>query len=173
MRRSRVVLLAAGGVALLAAAGAVSAALGEPSEEVRVEQDVPAARAAVWHAVADLAAYGRWNPLFVRADGALRKGGTIRLTVAGADGGTSSRKVQVFALISDEKIRWQDRMLGVRGLRDREFTIRLEPRGPRVTHVSVTERLEGPLVPFAGDATSRERLAAMVTALGREAAPAS
>jgi hypothetical protein len=167
-----IALIIAGVLVLLACAGAVSVAIGEPSSEVHLERDVSARRAAVWRRLADLGSYGDWNPLFVEAEGGLGVGETLRLKVAQRDGGTHSRKVKIFALVPLEKLRWQDRML-VPGLRDREFTIRLETRARTVTHVSVTERLEGPLVPLTDGATPRAQLAGMVAALGRAAAPDS
>jgi hypothetical protein len=158
-------MFAALAIVLLAAAGAVSAAIGEPSKEVQVQRVISAPRATVWRTLTDLPSYGRWNPLFVRASGRLHAGATIHLRVAESNSAVADRSVKVLTVRQLHKIRWEDRVL-LRGLRDREFTLRLDPLGRR-TLVSVTERLEGPLEPLMGGLTPRRALAGMLAALAR------
>lgn len=172
MNGRRVLRYLAVGAALLVmltgGAVLVSAAIDEPSETISVSTALDARERDVWRLLTDLEAYPRWNPMFVRAEGTLAEGATLDLRVRLPDGDVESREVSVVDVKPIHKLRWQDRML-VPGVRDRELTIRVRSFRRGETVVSVAERFEGLLAPFADVDDERIDLERMLAALKRQA----
>ena len=155
-------------VVVIAGAVFVSALSDEPSQSIRVATTANAREQEVWRLLTDLAGYRSWNPTIVSADGTLEEGATLDLRFKNGNGDLESREVTVVDVNPIHKLRWQDR-LAVPGVRDRETTIRVRSFRQGQTVVSVDERFEGLLAPFADVAEERIELERMLAALKLQA----
>lgn len=114
---------------------------------IRTEVAVEASAERVWQVLADLPAYGQWNPLIRDASGALAAGGELSLHIAAP--GLAERRVPVklLAVEPGRELRWLGRFV-LPGLLDGDHRFVLTPQGPGRVHVVQEERFAGLLVPF-------------------------
>jgi hypothetical protein len=164
-RGLRLVLLALGGLLLVAlAALAASAVLDRPAKVVTMSSTVPGPKPEVWRALTDFAAYESWNPVVTSASGEPREGSELDLDVRLPGHDPRSLDASVLIARPDRKLRWQDRRL-LPGVEDWEYEFVLQPvEGGRVLVVQQL-RIEGLLAPFADDDAAREALQLLADAL--------
>ncbi len=110
-----------------------------------IEIDAPAQR--VWDILADLPAYGQWNPLIREASGLLKAGGQLELCISAP--GLAERRVPVQLLTVEpgRELRWLGRFVLPR-LLDGDHSFLLSPLGPGRVRVVQQETFSGLCVPF-------------------------
>ena len=120
------------------------------THEIRRTVDIAATPEQVWEVLADLTAYGAWNPFIREASGTLEAGQRLAVTISPAAGKPMSFRPRVLVAESARELRWLGRVL-LPGLLDGEHSFTLEPvaGGTRLTQA---ERFSGVLVPFVGRA---------------------
>ena len=94
--------------------------------EASSEIDVPAARA--WQVLADLASYADWNPFIVAAEGELRVGEHLKVTLRAPDRPAVTFRPRILALEPGHLITWKGQWL-LPGLFDGRHTLHVEPLG--------------------------------------------
>lgn len=121
-----------------------------PTSEISRSIDIGATPDEVWKVLADLPAYGEWNPFVREASGTLTVGERLAVTIAPAGGRRMSFRPRVLVAEPGRELRWRGRFL-VPGLLDGEHSFVLEAveAGTRLTQA---ERFAGLLVPLAGRA---------------------
>lgn len=77
-----------------------------------VEMIVPAPPEQVWAVLMDTSAYGDWNPVFTKVEGAYRKGATVRNTVQAPDGQILNIQATVKVLNQNRELRQTGGILG-------------------------------------------------------------
>ena len=77
--------------------------------EASAEIDVPAAQ--VWDVLADFAGYPEWNPFIVAAEGELRVGEQLKVTLRAPDRPALTFKPRVVALEPGHLITWKGELL--------------------------------------------------------------
>jgi len=128
--------------------------------ETAIHIRAPAAR--IWSILTDFPAYPAWNPFIIAAEGELRLGARLKITIA-----PPGHRPMTFRPV---ELRWLGRLL-VPGLFDGEHAFGLEqqPESCRVLH---GERFSGFLLPFIGKQlfeATRQGFEAMNTALKQRA----
>jgi hypothetical protein len=95
-------------------AGKVVAPAPKGPSGVRIEHriGIHAPASVIWEIVHDLGRWPEWNPLFVRAEGAIRIGGPLNLTQALP--GQPPRELQATVLewVPDEQLHWRTSAMG-------------------------------------------------------------
>ena len=115
--------------------------------ELRTEIQIDATAAEVWAILADLPAYGSWNPFMTEIGGDLRPG--RRLDVRLAPVGERGITLHPTVLVAEpgRELRWIGR-LGVRGIFDGEHVLEIEEVRPGTVRFLQHERFTGVLVPL-------------------------
>lgn len=126
-----------------------------PTSEISRSTHIAATPEEVWEVLADLPAYGEWNPFVREASGTLSVGEHLAVTIAPAGGRRMSFRPRVLVAERGRELRWLGRVL-VPGLLDGEHSFVLEPAdlhdGSRGTRLTQAERFSGLLVRLAGRA---------------------
>lgn len=120
------------------------------THEISRSLDIAATPDQVWDVLADLPAYGGWNPFIREASGTLETGQRLAVTISPAAGKAMSFRPRVLVAEPGRELRWLGRVL-LPGLLDGEHSFTLEPvaGGTRLTQA---ERFSGALVPLVGRA---------------------
>jgi hypothetical protein len=115
--------------------------------ELRTEIEIDGTPAEVWEILADLPAYGGWNPFMTRIAGDLRPGERldVRLEPVGERGITLHPTVLVAE--PGRELRWIGR-LGVRGVFDGEHVLEIQEVRPGRVRFVQHERFTGVLTPL-------------------------
>jgi hypothetical protein len=115
--------------------------------EASSEIDVPAARA--WQVLADLASYADWNPFIVAAEGELRVGEHLKVTLRAPDRPAVTFRPRILALEPGHLITWKGQWL-LPGLFDGRHTLHVEPLGDSRCRFTTHEEVTGILLPLLG-----------------------
>lgn len=136
-----------------------------PRREIATEIYIEASPARVWNALADMAAYGEWNPFIVAADGRFAEGEKIVITLNPQGGKAMTFRPTLLSVLPERELRWLGR-LGAPRLFDGEhyFLLTPEGEGTRLTH---GETFAGVLLWAMNVERFREDFMAMNAALKR------
>ena len=115
--------------------------------EASSEIDAPAAH--VWDVLADFAGYPEWNPFIVAAEGELRVGDQLTVTLRAPDRPALTFRPRVLALEPGHLITWKGQWL-LPGLFDGRHTLHVEPLGDDRCRFTTHEEVTGILLPFLG-----------------------
>lgn len=115
------------------------------THEIRRSIDIAGTPDEVWDVLADLPAYGEWNPFITEASGTLAAGRRLAVTISPAAGKPMTFRPRVLVADPGRELRWLGRVLAP-GVLDGEHSFTLEPvaGGTRLTQA---ERFSGVLVP--------------------------
>lgn len=91
-------------VIVAVALAAIVAAVILPKKSVRAEVIINAEPNAIWDRLMDTPAYGEWNPIFTKVEGAFKEGSHMQLSMTLADGSTTQVKVLVKEMIVNQKL---------------------------------------------------------------------
>jgi hypothetical protein len=123
---------------------------------VRIEHrvGVQAPAEAIWDVLYDLPGWSRWNPLYPEAEGQIRIGSTLRLTLAIP--GETPRKIEPVVLewVPNEQLHWRLKMLG--GLVSNTRYVEIEQLAEESCIVSNGELFGGFLGPKVGQRMGRK-----------------
>lgn len=111
-----------------------------------IEIDAPAER--VWRVLTNLAAYTEWNPFVRCADGEVKVGARLRVSIEPPGGRGMSFRPTVLVADPDRELRWLGR-LWVPGLFDGEHSFVIEPLEEERVRFIQRERFRGLLVPLS------------------------
>jgi hypothetical protein len=113
-------------------------------KQLHTEIDIDAAPEVVWEVLADLAAYGEWNPFIVEVQGELEVGAKLRVRLAPPGGRALTVRPRVTEAVSGSSFEWLGR-LAVPGLFTGRHRFEIHPtsNGTKVVH---TETFTGVLV---------------------------
>jgi hypothetical protein len=117
--------------------------------EIRTEIEIDAPIETVWGILTDFAAFEEWNPFIVHAQGQLRVGERLAVTIRPPERKASTFRPTVVAYEPNRELRWLGR-LGVPGIFDGEHNHQVEALGGGRTRYVQGERFRGILVPFVG-----------------------
>ena len=101
----------------------------------------------VWDILSDLSRYGEWNPLIVRAEGPLVRGGKISISVRIPQRKATSFRPTLLALEAKKELRWLG-SLAIPSLFSGEHAFVLTDRADGSVHLLHRERFEGLLLRF-------------------------
>jgi hypothetical protein len=127
------------------------------ARQLRAEIGIEASPERVWEVLTDFAAYPRWNPFMVEAEGRAAPGQRlrVRMRLPGRRRPTTFRP-QVLEAVPARRLRWLGRLV-LPGLFDGEHSFELEPAGPGRSRLVQQERFRGllarPLLAFLADST--------------------
>jgi hypothetical protein len=110
--------------------------------DLHSEIEIQASPERVWEVLTDLAAYHKWNPFIVRADGEPVVGSRLELHVRLPGRRPTIFRPVVLAADPGRRLRWLGRLL-VPGLFDGEHGFTLEPAGPGRVRLTQQERFRG------------------------------
>ena len=117
--------------------------------EIKAQIDIDAPVERVWATLTDLEAFGEWNPFIVRAEGELRVGRRLAVTIRPPGRKATTFRPTVVAHEPNRELRWLGR-LGVPGIFDGEHAHQVESLPGGRTRYVQRERFRGILVPFVG-----------------------
>jgi hypothetical protein len=115
--------------------------------------DIAASPEEVWAVLADLGAYGQWNPFIQSASGRLAEGETLTLRLVPSQGRPLTFRPRVLVAKPGIMLRWIGRLL-VPGIFDGTHQFELEERDGH-TRVTQSETFGGVLIPFTGKTITR------------------
>ncbi len=119
--------------------------------EHRIGVQAPAS--VIWEIIYDLGAWKDWNPLYPRADGQVRIGTELDLTLALPGQAHRTIRPKVLDWVPNEQLHWRLSMLG--GLVSNVRYIEIEALGPANCIVSNGEIFGGLLGPSAAKQLAR------------------
>lgn len=116
---------------------------------VMTDIDIDAPPERVWEVLTDLAAYPRWNPFIVRAEGTPAPGSRLTLRIKSSAGWSATNKAKVLDAVPGVVLRWSARLIPIPGLAAgrHEFALSATETGTRLRH---SEQFSGILVPLIG-----------------------
>jgi len=103
---------------------------------------------AIWSVIADIDAWPQWNPLYPKAEGALRIGGPLSLEVALPGQAPRALRPVIVDWVPNEQILWRLSLLG--GLIRSTRFLEIEKLAESASIFSNGEMFEGLLGPGAG-----------------------
>ena len=115
--------------------------------ELRTEIEIDATAAEVWAVLADLPAYGSWNPFMTKIEGDLRTGGRLDVRLAPVDERGITLHPTLLVVEPGRELRWIGR-LGVRGIFDGEHVLEIQEVRPGTVRFLQHERFTGVLAPL-------------------------
>ena len=137
---------------------------------IETATDIRAPAARIWSILTDFAAYPAWNPFIAAAEGELRPGARLRITIAPPGRRPMTFRPVVLVAERERELRWCGRLL-MPGLFDGEHAFGLEQRAEtcRFLHAA---RFSGVLLPLFGEGlfeATRQGFEAMNAALKQRA----
>lgn len=122
---------------------------------VRIEDriGVQAPAEVVWEIVYDLARWAEWNPTYPRAEGQVRIGGTLSVTLALPGQPKQELRPRVLEWVPNEQLHWRLTMLG--GMISTLRYIEIETLTPEAVVVSNGEFFQGLMGPSLGKRMGR------------------
>ena len=122
--------------------------------ELRSEVEIAAPVRIVWEVLTNMQAYREWNPLIVEAEGELKDGAVIAVTVNMPGGDEQKVRRRVLKLESNVELRWTATQL-VRALAyDEQFFKLVETENKRV-RLSIGQNISGVFAPRTPSELSR------------------
>ena len=116
--------------------------------------DIDAPPEKVWEVLTDLASFPAWNPFIVRADGELREGGRLQVTLQVPDMRPVTFRPRLLAVRPGHEIRWRG-VTGVPGLFDGTHALTVEPLPEGRSRFRTHEDVTGILLPVLGKVMRR------------------
>jgi hypothetical protein len=115
--------------------------------EIRTEIEIDAPVERVWEILTEFEAFDDWNPFIVHAEGQLRLGERLAVTIRPPGRKASTFHPTVLAYKPNRELRWLGRV-GLPGIFDGEHAHQVEDLGGGRTRYVQSERFRGILVPF-------------------------
>jgi hypothetical protein len=137
--------LAVAGIALALLAGYSAWTIAVPYR-LHTTVEIDATPQEVWAVLADLPAYGQWNPFIVSSAGELTPGATMTNTMRDATG-ESTFTPTVLTADPGRELRWLGQV-GPGGIFSGEHRFVIEEAGPGRVRLTQAEDFSGVLVPF-------------------------
>ena len=137
---------------------------------IETATDIRAPAARIWSILTDFPAYPAWNPFITAAEGELRPGARLKITIAPPGHRPRTFRPVVLVAAPDRELRWLGRRL-MPGLFDGEHAFGLEQRAETCQFLHA-ERFSGVLLPLFGEGlfeATRQGFEAMNTALKQRA----
>jgi hypothetical protein len=131
------------GVALLTLGFALGCAT------MRTQVEIKASPEHVWQVLSELEHYPEWNPFFVRAEGALREGESLDVTMKPVGKDAQNFTPKVLDVSPNHSWRWRGR-LWLPGLFDGTHQFRIDVVSERCVRFTQEEDFSGLFVPFVG-----------------------
>ena len=100
-----------------------------------------------WAVLADLQAYGEWNPFIEKIDGELRVGGKLDVRLQPVDERGITMHPAVLAVEPGKELRWIGHLM-IPGIFDGEHRFRIEEAGAGRVRFIQSERFGGILLPM-------------------------
>nr|WP_321352653.1 SRPBCC domain-containing protein [uncultured Methanoregula sp.] len=116
-------------------------------KELRSEIEIQASAERVWNILTDFAVFPQWNPFIRQADGPVRVGGQLRVTIQPSGKGGMKFRPVILTAEPGRELRWLGHLL-VPGLFDGEHIFKIEPSGPGRVRFIQREIFNGLLVPL-------------------------
>ena len=132
--------------------------------------DIQATASRVWGILSAFSAYPVWNPFIIAAEGEVRPGARLKITIAPPGRRPMTFRPLVLVAVPERELRWLGRLL-VPGLFDGEHIFQLEQRDAACC-LHHCERFSGILLPLFGDGplqATRQGFEAMNAALKKRA----
>jgi hypothetical protein len=117
--------------------------------EIRTEIEINAPVERVWDVLTRFEDFEDWNPFIVHAEGELRVGERLAVSIRPLGRKASTFHPKVVAFEPNRQLRWLGR-LGIPGIFDGEHAHEVEDLGGGRTRYAQSERFRGVLVPFVG-----------------------
>jgi hypothetical protein len=122
--------------------------------ELRSEVEIAAPVRIVWEVLTNLQAYREWNPLIVEAEGELKEGAVISVTVNLPGGDERKVRRRVLTLESNLEMRWTATQL-VRALAYDEQFFKLAQSESNRVRLSIGQNISGVFAPRTPGELSR------------------
>jgi hypothetical protein len=116
---------------------------------IETTTDIRAPAARIWSILTDFPAYPAWNPFITAAEGELRPGARLKVTIAPPGHQPMTFRPVVLVAEREWELRWRGRLLMPR-LFDGEHAFGLEQRSETCRFLQA-ERFSGVLLPFLGE----------------------
>jgi hypothetical protein len=127
--------------------------------------DIDAPPVIVWSVLADLPAYGGWNPFITAISGALAVGSRLAVRIRPPGGGAMTFRPLIQVLQPQRELQWRGHLL-LPGLFDGAHRFALEPQDDGLrTRLHHSEAFSGLLVPLLMTAGNRRKTEAGFTAM--------
>jgi hypothetical protein len=120
--------------------------------DAAAEIDAPPEK--VWAVITDLSSFPLWNPFIVRADGELRPGGRLHVTLQVPEMRLVSFRPRLLVVEPGREIRWRG-VTGLRGLFDGVHSLSVEPLPDGRSRFRTHEDVTGVLLPVLGRVMQR------------------
>lgn len=137
---------------------------------IETATDIRARAARIWSILTDFPAYPAWNPFITAAEGELRPGVRLKITIAPPGHRPMTFHPVVLVVTPEYELRWLGRVV-VPGLFDGEHAFGLEQQAETCRFLHA-ERFSGILLPLFGERlfeATRQGFEAMNTALKQRA----
>jgi hypothetical protein len=116
-------------------------------KELRTEIELEGTPQEVWEVLADLPAYGEWNPFIKKIDGEPRTGAKLEVRMEPEGERAMTFRPTVLAVEPGRELKWLGHLL-VPGVFDGEHRWLIEEVGPGKVRFTQSERFGGILVPL-------------------------
>jgi hypothetical protein len=116
-------------------------------KELRTEIEFEGTSEEVWEVLADMPAYGEWNPFIKKIDGEARTGAKLEVRMEPEGERAMTFRPTVLAAEPGRELKWLGHLL-VPGIFDGEHRWLIEEAGPGNVRFTQSERFGGILVPL-------------------------
>jgi hypothetical protein len=123
--------------------------------DAQIEIEAPADE--VWRVLADFPSYPDWNPFVIRAEGEMRVGARLTVTIAAHGRKPVTFTPRVLAVEPGRSITWKGQWF-LPGLFDGRHSLSVEPLGDDRSRFRTHEEVTGILLPFLGRAMRDSQL---------------
>lgn len=122
---------------------------------IHTEININAPAATVWRHLTDFSSFPQWNPLVTSAEGDLRVGGRLKVTIAPPEARPMTFRPVVTRLEPNAELRWLGKLGGVPFLFEGEHCFELIATGDETTRLVQSENFRGLLVPLVWKSMSQ------------------
>lgn len=116
-------------------------------QTLHAETEIDAPAELVWRVVSDLPRYEQWNPFIVRAEGDLRTGARLDITIKAPGLRPVSFRPRILDLEPGRLVRWKGQ-LWIPGLFDGRHALSVEDLGEGRSRFTTHEDVSGVLTPL-------------------------
>nr|WP_319375826.1 SRPBCC domain-containing protein [uncultured Methanoregula sp.] len=116
-------------------------------KELKSEIEIQASAERVWNILTDFAVFPQWNPFIRRAEGLVRAGEQLHVTIQPSGAGRMKFRPVILTVEPGRELRWVGHLL-VPGLFDGEHIFTIEPSGSGRVRFIQREIFNGLLVPL-------------------------
>lgn len=136
-------------------------------KEICTSIDIDSPAALVWDILTDLKNYSTWNSFIPKAQGDLRPGGSLKITIRPPGREAQDYRVRILEVETERRLRWLGHF-HVPGLIDGDHWFELRVVGPNTTHLVQRECFRGIVVPLTWKRFLDTHLRAGFETLNRE-----